>query len=66
MHLFNRVTKLFVLGLALAGTVFTAGCNTVEGAGKDIEKAAKRFRKRLSNYINRYNVSLVFIDITRR
>ncbi len=45
MHLFNRVTKLFVLGLALAGTVFTAGCNTVEGAGKDIEKGGEAIQK---------------------
>ena len=45
MHLFNRVTKLVVLGLALAGTVFTAGCNTVEGAGKDIEKGGEAIQK---------------------
>lgn len=45
MHLFNRMSKLFVLGLALAGAVFTAGCNTVDGAGKDIEKGGEAIQK---------------------
>ncbi|MDO5667584.1 MAG: entericidin A/B family lipoprotein [Alcaligenaceae bacterium] len=44
----NRLTRVFVLMLSLAGAAFATGCNTVQGAGQDIqaggaaiEKAAK-------------------------
>lgn len=45
MFLLKRMTKLFVLGLALAGIAFTAGCNTVEGAGKDMQKGGEAIQK---------------------
>lgn len=36
----NRITFMTVLGLALL-TFGVAGCNTVEGAGQDIENAGE-------------------------
>jgi entericidin B len=45
--------KTFVLimtTLFLAGTVALTGCNTVEGAGKDIEKGGKAIKDEASEH----------------
>lgn len=33
----KAITKYVVLMLTLAGAAFAAGCNTIEGAGEDIQ-----------------------------
>lgn len=42
---FGRLTRVFVLVLGLAGAVFASGCNTVEGAGKDIEAGGEAIQR---------------------
>ena len=39
--MFKKTFVLMLTALFLAGTVALTGCNTVEGAGKDIEKGGK-------------------------
>jgi predicted small secreted protein len=45
---FNRLTRVLILALSLAGVALSTGCNTVQGVGADIkagggaiERAAK-------------------------
>lgn len=41
----NRSTRIFVLMLSLAAAVFTTGCNTVKGAGQDIQAGGAAIEK---------------------
>ncbi|WP_432786917.1 hypothetical protein AAEX37_00983 [Oligella sp. MSHR50489EDL] len=41
----NKLTRMFVLALGLAGAVFAAGCNTVHGAGEDIQAGGEAIQK---------------------
>ncbi|PMC16875.1 entericidin EcnA/B family protein [Oligella urethralis] len=36
---------MFVLALGLAGAVFATGCNTVHGAGEDIEAGGEAIQR---------------------
>ncbi len=40
------MTHRIWLALVLAAAAVTAGCNTMEGAGKDIERGGKRSSRR--------------------
>ena len=42
--MFTRMARIAGVLLALAGGVAVSACNTIEGAGKDVERAARRFR----------------------
>lgn len=33
----NRLTRVFLLMLSITGAAFATGCNTVQGAGQDIQ-----------------------------
>ncbi|SUA51625.1 entericidin B membrane lipoprotein [Oligella ureolytica] len=33
----NRLSRIFLLVCCLAGIAFVSGCNTVQGAGQDIQ-----------------------------
>lgn len=47
----KRLFALLLTTLFLAGTVATlSGCNTVEGAGKDIEKGGKAIKDEASEH----------------
>lgn len=47
----KRLFALLLTTLFLAGAVSTlAGCNTVEGAGKDIEKGGKAIKDEASEH----------------
>ncbi len=37
---------LLILALALLGTVFFTGCNTMRGLGKDTERAGEKIQER--------------------
>lgn len=39
------MTKKIVTALLLTGSLFVAACNTVEGAGKDVQSAGKAVEK---------------------
>jgi entericidin B len=42
--MFKKTFVLIITSLFLAGTVALTGCNTIEGAGKDIEKGGKAIK----------------------
>jgi predicted small secreted protein len=46
--MFKKTFVLMLTTLFLAGTVALTGCNTVEGAGKDIEKGGKAIKDEAS------------------
>ena len=39
------MNKKLLLPIILAFAAFTAGCNTMEGAGKDIERGGEKIQK---------------------
>lgn len=41
----NYLTRVFVLMLSLAGAVFASGCNTVQGAGQDIQAGGEAIER---------------------
>lgn len=41
----NRLTRIFLLMFSLAGAAFATGCNTVEGAGQDIQAGGEAIEK---------------------
>ena len=41
----NPMTRILIIGCVLAGLLCTAGCNTIQGAGKDIQKAGEVVEK---------------------
>ncbi|KGF31174.1 MULTISPECIES: entericidin A/B family lipoprotein [Oligella] len=41
----SKLTRMFVLALGLAGAVFATGCNTVHGAGEDIEAGGEAIQR---------------------
>lgn len=49
--MFKRIFVVMLTTLFLAGTVAAlTGCNTVEGAGKDIEKGGKAIKDEASEH----------------
>lgn len=40
----NSMVHLFAVLSVLGASVLTTGCNTVEGAGKDVEKAGEKIQ----------------------
>jgi predicted small secreted protein len=48
--MFKKTFVLILTSLFLAGTVALTGCNTVEGAGKDIEKGGKAIKDEASEH----------------
>ncbi|WP_336973268.1 entericidin A/B family lipoprotein [Sphingobium aromaticiconvertens] len=39
------MTKKIITALLLSGSLFVAACNTVEGAGKDVQSAGEAVEK---------------------
>ncbi len=48
--MFKKTFALVFTTLFLAGTMTLTGCNTVEGAGKDIEKGGKAIKDEASEH----------------
>jgi entericidin B len=49
--MFKRISLSLLAALFLTGTLVTlAGCNTVEGAGKDIEQGGKAIKDEASEH----------------
>ncbi len=48
--MFKKTFALILTTLFLAGTMALIGCNTVEGAGKDIEKGGKAIKDEASEH----------------
>lgn len=49
--MFKKTFALMLTAMFLAGTLATlTGCNTVEGAGKDIEKGGKAIKNEASEH----------------
>jgi len=44
MNKMNITVTLLSLLMLLAGTIFSAGCNTWDGAGKDVERAGEKMQ----------------------
>ncbi len=42
--MFKRLITMLLATLILAGSGLLAGCNTIEGAGRDIEKGGKAIK----------------------
>lgn len=43
---FNRIVAALVLGLLMASMAFSmSACNTIRGAGKDVEKAGAKIQE---------------------
>ncbi|MCC6681396.1 MAG: entericidin A/B family lipoprotein [Phycisphaeraceae bacterium] len=42
--MFNRIASLLTICLLLISVVWLNGCNTVEGAGKDIERGGEHLQ----------------------
>ncbi|NLA51183.1 MAG: entericidin A/B family lipoprotein [Alcaligenaceae bacterium] len=41
----DRLTRVFLLVCCLVGVAFVSGCNTVEGAGKDIQAGGQAIER---------------------
>ncbi len=41
----DRLTRVFLLVCCLAGVAFVSGCNTIEGAGKDIQEGGEAIER---------------------
>ncbi|OIR06706.1 entericidin B membrane lipoprotein [mine drainage metagenome] len=48
----KRIFALILMTLFLAGTVAIIGCNTIEGAGKDIETGGKAIKNEANEHKN--------------
>jgi len=48
----KRIFALILMTLFLAGTVAITGCNTIEGAGKDIETGGKAIKDEANEHKN--------------
>lgn len=46
MDIIKRQTRLFVLALFTLSTLSLAACETMEGAGKDMEKGGQAIQKK--------------------